>query len=96
MSKAELMRKLGRDPKSSLVAAYIAGRSRPSFDIIDKLIELGITAEELLGKRLAEILLRNSQTKIPENIDRKIFDTPEFKAEVAKALKELNAEGKNF
>lgn len=93
-SKADLLRELGLDPKSSLISAYISGRSRPSFDVVDKLIELGITAEELFGKEHADILIRNSTTINPGAFPKKLFDTPEFKEEVAKALAELNAEGK--
>ena len=35
-SKADLLRALGEDPKSSLLSAYASGRSKPSFEMCQK------------------------------------------------------------
>ena len=48
-SKADLSRDLGFDPKSSLLAAYQAGRTKPSYDVCAKLLQLGMTLKELFG-----------------------------------------------
>ena len=49
-SKADLCRKLGLDAKSSLLSSYEKGRSDPSYDMCVKLLQLGMTVEELFGK----------------------------------------------
>lgn len=59
-SKADLLRQLGLDPKSSLISSYIAGRANPSHDICCKLIDCGITAQELFGDELGSMLVKNS------------------------------------
>ena len=60
MRKADLCRALGMDPQSSLMSSYEKGRSDPSYDKCEKLIRLGITAQELFGEELGKILLENS------------------------------------
>ena len=60
MRKADLCRALGIDPQSSLMSSYEKGRSDPSYDKCEKLIRLGITAQELFGEELGKILLENS------------------------------------
>lgn len=66
MSKADLYRSLGMDPKSSLLSAYEKGRSKPSFEICDKLIRLGMTVEELFGIEYAKMhfMTNNGNIKI--------------------------------
>lgn len=82
---------MSRDPKSSLISSYIKGRSYPSFEIVLKLIELGITDEELLGKKHAEMLRFNS--KISPEEAKSIFDSPKFREEVEKILSEIQEHG---
>ena len=92
LTKADVLRKLGRDPKSRLLSAYQSGASFPSFDMALKLLKLGMTPRELFGEEIDEILkayyLDSSAPKIPQS-----FDSPEFREGVAKALEDLKARG---
>ena len=56
--QAELAKKLGCS--KSTVAMWSAGANSPPYSVIEKLIELGATLEELFGKEHAEMLARNS------------------------------------
>jgi predicted transcriptional regulator len=51
-TKAGLLRELGMDPKSSLLSSYEKGRSNPSFEVVEKLIMLGMTPLEIFGKEI--------------------------------------------
>lgn len=57
-TKADLLRDLGKDPKSSLIAAYEKGRSDPSFEMVNKLLKLGMTPLELFGHEIEEKIRR--------------------------------------
>ncbi len=89
MTKAELCRRLGIDPKSSVVGAYEKGRSNPSFEICEKLIPLGITAQELFGKKLGDTLVSNSS--VMPSLPPEIANNPEFAVSLDQALKESEA-----
>lgn len=92
MRKADLCRALGMDPQSSLMSSYEKGRSDPSYDKCEKLIRLGITAQELFGEELGTELLDNSlsvhSAARPEKtpID---YKDPEFQEQVRKAMLEI-------
>ena len=90
LTKADVLRKLGRDPKSSLLSAYQSGASLPSFDMALKLLKLGMTPKELFGEEIDEILkdYYTSAQVIPQS-----FDTPVFREGVAKALEDLKNKG---
>lgn len=47
--KAELCRRLGIDPKSNILSSYEKGRTNPSHEMAVKLLNLGMTVEELFG-----------------------------------------------
>ena len=90
LTKADVLRKLGRDPKSSLLSAYQSGASFPSFDMALNLLKLGMTPKELFGEDIDDILKAYyaSSPTVPPS-----FDTPEFREGVAKALEDLKAKG---
>ena len=90
LTKADVLRKLGRDPKSSLLSAYQSGASLPSFDMALKLLKLGMTPKELFGEEIDEIL-KAYYTSVP--VIPQSFDTPEFREGVAKALEDLRNKG---
>ena len=54
LSKADLLRKLGLDPKSSLIAAYITGMATPAYEMCVRLLQNGMSIEELFGEEIWE------------------------------------------
>lgn len=72
-SKADLLRELGLDPKSSLISSYIAGRSNPSFEVCVKLIKLGITPLELFGEEIDRMFREYYSKNLPDSVDNPDF-----------------------
>lgn len=60
---------------------WSSGRSIPGFEKMGKLIELGMTAQELFGKEIGDLLVKNSSK--PES------DRGEIMAAVKAALADL-------
>lgn len=56
LSKADFLRLLGEDPKSSILSSYAAGRSSPSFDMCQKMILNGMLPEEIFREDVAKAL----------------------------------------
>lgn len=84
LTHAKLAEKL--DCSTSLVSVWASSEQTPSFDKCLKLIELGMTFEEMFGTELtskAKVFLNENQNA-PEN---------EFNAKVGKAIVELLNEG---
>jgi len=54
MTKSDLLRLIGEDPKSSILSSYAAGRSNPSYEKCVKLLMNGMTIEELFGEEIAQ------------------------------------------
>lgn len=71
-SKADVARSLGKDPKSSLISAYENGNSNPSFEVVVKLIKLGMTPLEIFGEEIDQIFRRHYSQDFGK------LDTPEF------------------
>lgn len=44
-----------------LIGNWATGRATPSYDKLAKLIELGMTAQEMFGEELGDTLVKNSQ-----------------------------------
>ena len=74
---------------TSTVGMWCTGQSTPSYGVILKLIELGMTMEELFGVEYSGMLMKNSETS-PE-VAGSIFDSPEFRASIEKILQEINS-----
>lgn len=53
-SKADVLRALGEDPKFSLLSAYASGRSKPSFDMCQRLLMNGMSISEMFGEEVAK------------------------------------------
>lgn len=64
-----------------LIGTWASGKALPSYEKVVKLIECGISAQELFGEELAAELLKNSQKVNPESA--------EFKEGVKEALREI-------
>lgn len=60
-TKADLLRSLGLDPKSSLINAYIKGRATPSYEMCSQLLKNGMTVEELFGDEIWDIAKQNAK-----------------------------------
>lgn len=105
LSKADLLRKIGKDPKSSLISAYENGTSNPSFDVALKLLKAGMTPRELFGEEIDEILkayyLNPKNPQVPERFDNENFregvgeaNKPMTREEVIQMVMKMKAEGK--
>lgn len=103
-TKADLLRELGRDPKSSLIASYIAGRAYPPYDVCVKLLRLGITPKELFGEEIDELIrayyLKSSDPQVPSKFESNGFkegallaSQPMTKDEIVAMLLEMKAKG---
>ncbi|MBO7324956.1 MAG: helix-turn-helix transcriptional regulator [Bacteroidales bacterium] len=89
MTKAALCRKIGIDPKSSLLSAYEKGRSCPSYDVCVKLLEAGMMVEELFG---VEYKKMHQEFIVPPST-QEIFDSPEFQLGMKRTIEKLKKEG---
>lgn len=63
-TKADVLRALGEDPKSSLLSAYSSGRSKPSFDMCQRLLLNGMTIAELFGEEVENSVASKIRTAI--------------------------------
>lgn len=63
MKGVELQKKL--DLSSGTLSIYKSGKSNPSYSILCRLIEEGMTAREMFGDELADILESNGQGTKP-------------------------------
>lgn len=79
LKQRELAEKMG--VSIGLVGMWSSGRSIPGFEKMGKLIELGMTAQELFGKEIGDLLVKNSSK--PES------DRGEIMAAVKAALADL-------
>lgn len=66
------MRELGLDPKSSLISSYEAGRANPSFDMVLKLLRLGMYPVELFGEEIDGIIREYYLTKNDEKTQNSV------------------------
>ena len=97
-SKADLLRELGLDPKSSLISSYIAGRSNPSFEVSVKLLQLGMTPLELFGEEIDKKLRAYYSRSLPHSVENTGFkegmdmaNKPLTRAEAIELFNELQA-----
>ena len=88
VTQYQLAELLGCD--QSLVAAWERGKF-PTYEKICKLVELGITIQELLGDEIANRLISNSS--IPFEKRPALFDDKEFGGGVAEQLDEMKIRG---
>ena len=84
-TKADLLRELGCDPKSSLISSYIAGRAFPPYDVCLKLVNLGITPRELFGEEVDEKFREYYRSQEGEGVSSK----PITRAEVIALFNEF-------
>lgn len=62
---------------TGLIGIWATGRSVPSYEKLAKLIELGMTAQEMFGEELGNLLVKNSNPERPAD-----------KSEILAAVKE--------
>lgn len=76
--------------KESTVGNWCTGTSTPNYATIVKLVQLGMTAQELFGKELGNLLVENScnVAQIPPK-----FDTPEFRRGLERVIADMKANG---
>ena len=75
MKGVELQKRLG--VSSGNLSQYKSNRSNPSYTMVCKLIEEGMTADELFGPELAKKLLENGAKGGPDT--DVLFDSEKFK-----------------
>lgn len=68
-----------------LVGMWASGKAKPSYDTMLKLIECGISAEELFGKEYAEKLFSNSKVGNPPANEDILASVRLALAEIAKS-----------
>ena len=100
MKKADLCRELEMDPKSSLLSSYEKGRSNPSYEVCEKLIGKGVTAQELFGEELGSKLIANSSVPVSSAEElspemQKMLNHPDFIAGMKKAFSEIESKKEN-
>lgn len=88
-SKADLLRDLGMDPKSSLISSYIKNRSNPSFEVAEKLLKLGMTIKEMFGEEIDTIIRKAYMDEIRPDAS----NDKDAKAGVERALIDMQARG---
>ena len=89
MTQYDLAEKLGCN--QSLVAVWCTGKGVPTYDKICKLIDLGMTAEELFGTELAEKLIFDKDKPIFLPTE---FNKPDLQQAVLETILDLKAQGK--
>lgn len=74
---------------TSTVGMWCTGKSTPAYAVIVELLKLGMTIEELFGKEIADMVLKNSGNDIME----KGYDSPEFRKGVEETIADMKARG---
>ena len=77
---------------TSTVGMWCIGKSTPTYPVIVKLLQLGMTPRELFGEEIDEVIRPNysdtQKAPLPSE-----FDTPEFRAVIEKAILDMKAKG---
>lgn len=74
---------------SQNVNRWIRNIGKPSYEICKKLLELGMTVEELFDVPYKHM---HREFKVDSSV-QEVFDSPEFKANLQKAVSDLKAKG---
>lgn len=77
---------------TSTVGMWCIGKSTPTYPVILKLLQLGMTPRELFGDEI-DAKMRSFYAGADGAQIPSAFDTPEFREGVAKALEDLKARG---
>ena len=82
-----------------LIGTWAAKKAVPSYEKIAKLINLGISAQELFGENLGAKLIQNSAPHAQDDAHHKNhepidYKSPEFQAIVEKAMLDIEARKK--
>lgn len=94
ITKSELARRLGLDSKSNTLSLYAKGKSFPTYEMCCKLLDMGMTIEELFGPDIAAkvVVTKNAlQERHAAYNTRLDFNDPEVKAAMAQALSDILA-----
>lgn len=92
ITKADVARQLGLDPKSNTLSLYSKGKSFPPFEMCRKLLMAGMTIQELFGDEVADNVVVYADKKPVQdvNFEAKIdFDDPVTKSALARAISDL-------
>ena len=75
-----------------LVGTWASNKAVPSYKKIIRLIDAGITSQELFGEEIGSKLVENSIKVRNSDMEPIDYKSPEFQALVKKALIEIEAE----
>ena len=81
LSQRKLSEKIGRS--NMAVSQWCLGRHEPKVGDIDGLIRLGMTAEEIFGKELAGILMKNTDPDAAKLDDATVLEIKKKAMEAA-------------
>ncbi len=80
-----------------LIGTWAAKKAVPSYEKMAKLIDVGITAQELFGEELGSKLIENSSVSSVESLSPEIQELlkhPDFVAGMKKAFSEIESKKK--
>ena len=63
LTKADFLRILGEDPKSSILSSYAKGRSGPSFEMLQKMMLNGMYIDEAFDDDVAKAIYATIEEK---------------------------------
>ena len=87
MSQADLSKSLDTSPGN--VNRWAKGDGVPSYELCKKLLELGMTIEELFGISISRVELPNDNAEFREGMN-----DPDFNTRVEQVILEMKAKGK--
>ena len=80
-----------------LIGTWAAKKAVPSYEKMAKLIDVGITAQELFGEELGSKLIENSSVSSVEDLSpemQELLKHPDFVAGMKKAFSEIESKKK--
>lgn len=81
-----------------LIGTWAAKKAVPSYEKMAKLIDVGITAQELFGEELGSKLIENSSVSSVEGLSpemQELLKHPDFVAGMKKAFSEIESKKKD-
>lgn len=91
IKQAEVSRLLGTSP--AIVTGWVKEKNAPGFFYLQKLAQIGMTAQEMFGEEIGSEMVRNSAVS-PTALNPDVYDTPEFRERVQKIVAEMERDAR--